>query len=117
MDLELEIDIQGLARLLEEMGFEEVKVERGILEAKVKMGWGRIHVLAKEIAANKVYADVHWDALIHFIMLGVDYRKRPKRICEAIIEKMNEKGMKGRIVGGMSWFNRRNKAVISGLKI
>jgi len=26
-------------------------------------------------------------------------------------------GMKGRIVGGTSWFNGRNKAIISGLKI
>ena len=117
MDLELDIDIQGLARLLEEIGFEEVKVERGILEAKVKMGWGRIHVLAKEIATNKVYADVHWDALIQFLMFGVDYAERPKRICEVIIEKMRERGMRGRIIGGTSWFNRRNKAVISGLKI
>lgn len=117
MDLELEIDIQGLARLLEEMGFEKVKVEEGVLEAKMKMGWGRIHVLAKEMTANKVYADVHWDALIHFIMFGVDYARRPKRVCEAIIEKMKEMGMNGRIVGGTSWFNRRNKAVISGLKI
>jgi len=117
MDLELDIDIQGLARLLEEIGFEEVKVERGVLEAKVKMGWGRIHVLAKEIATNRVYADVHWDALIHFLMLGVDYAERPKRICEVIIEKMRERGMRGRIIGGTSWFNRRNKAVISGLKI
>jgi len=117
MDLELEIDIQGLAKLLRDIGFEEVKVERGVLEAKAKMGWGRIHVLAKETATNRVYVDVHWDALIHFIMLGVDYAKRPRKICEAIIEKMNEKGMKGRIVGGTSWFNRRNKAIISGIKI
>jgi len=117
MDLELDIDVQELARLLEEMGFEEISVEGGVLQAKMKMGWGRIHVLAKEISMNKVYADVHWDALVHFIMFGVDYAKRPKKICEAIIKKINEKGMKGRITGGTSWFNRKNKAIISGLKI
>jgi len=117
MDLELDMDIQGLAKLLEEIGFEKVKIKRGVLEAKVKMGWGRIHVLAKETETNKVYADVHWDALVHFIMLGVDYAKRPKRVCETIIEKVKEKGTKGRIIGGTSWFNRRNKAIISGLKI
>ena len=117
MDLELETDIQSLAKLLKEMGFEEVKVDKGVLDAKMKMGWGRIHILAKEIATNKVYADVHWDALIHFIMFGVDYAKRPKKVCEAIINNMRNKGMKGKIVGGTSWFNRRNKALISGLKI
>ena len=117
MDLELDIDVQELARLLEEMGFEEISVEGGVLQAKMKMGWGRIHVLAKEISMNKVYADVHWDALVHFIMFGVDYAKRPKKICEAIIKKINEKGMKGRITGGTNWFNRKNKAIISGLKI
>jgi len=117
MDLELDINVQELARLLEEMGFEEISVEGGVLQAKMKMGWGRIHVLAKEISMNKVYADVHWDALVHFIMFGVDYAKRPKKICEAIIKKINEKGMKGRITGGTNWFNRKNKAIISGLKI
>jgi len=40
-----------------------------------------------------------------------------KRVYEAIIEKTKEEGMKGGIIGGTSWFNRRNKAVISGLKI
>lgn len=117
MDLELETNIQELAKLLEEIGFEEVKVERGILAAKVKMGWGRVHVLAKETDINKVYIDIHWDASIHFIMFGVDYAKRPKKVCETIVGKMSGKGVKGRIIGGTSWFNRKNKAVISGLKI
>ena len=53
----------------------------------MKMSWGRIHILTKGIEMNKVYADVHWDALVHFIMFGVDYAKRPKKICKAIIIK------------------------------
>ena len=52
MDLELEINIKGLARLLEEMGFKEVKVERVVLEAKMKMGW-RKNIRAREGDSDK----------------------------------------------------------------
>ena len=74
-------------------------------------------MLAKEIVTNRVYANIRWDALMYFIMFGVDYASRSRRICEAIIEKTKERGIKGRIIGGKSWFNRRNRAVILGLKI
>ena len=107
MDLELDIGVQEFVRLLREMGFKDIRVRRKRLVAKMGMDGGRIHVLAKEIATNKVYADVHWDAPIHFLMFGVDYAERPKRICEEIIERLRKRGSRGRIVGGLSWFSRR----------
>jgi len=117
MDLELEVSIKELADLLKDIGFDKVKIRNDILEAKKKKGWGRIHVLAKEITSGKVYADVHWDALIHFLMIGVDYERRPKEICELIIKTLAKRNKKGRIIGGTSWFSRKNKAIITGLKI
>ena len=117
MDLELEITINELADLLKELGFNKIKIHKDILEAKKKKGWGRIHILAKEISKGKTYADVHWDAPIHFLMIGVDYGKRPKETCELIIKALVKRGKKGKIIGGTSWFNRRNKAIITGLKI
>ena len=107
MDLELDIDIQEFARLLREIGFKDVKVRGKRLVAKMGMYGGRIHVLAKEVATNKVYADVHWDAPVHFLMFGVDYAERPKKICEVIIERLRKRGLRGRVVGGTSWFSRR----------
>lgn len=83
----------------------------------MKSGCGRIHILAKEIEKNEVYVDVHWDALIHFIFFGVDYARRPEKVCSMIIKKMEEKEMKWKVVGGTNWFSRRNKAIIKGLKI
>ncbi|MGB9717096.1 MAG: hypothetical protein ACPL4E_01475 [Thermoproteota archaeon] len=50
-------------------------------------------------------------------MLGVDYAKRPRKICEEIMEKVKERGGEGRIIDGTNWFNRKNKAIISGLRI
>jgi SOS-response transcriptional repressor LexA len=43
--------------------------------------------------------------------------KKPKKICETIVKRVKEKGMSGKITGGTNWFNRRNKAIISGLKL
>ena len=53
MDLELELDLLELAALLREMGFEKVKIRNDLLEGIKRRGYGRIHVLAKEIAAKK----------------------------------------------------------------
>ena len=118
MDLEMEMSLHELAELLKELGFNNVTVrDDDTLEAKKRAGWGRIHILAKEIETGKVYVDVHWDAFLHFLMLGVDYAKRPKEICEKILNKATEKGKKGKIIGGTSWFNRKNKAIITGIKI
>jgi len=50
-------------------------------------------------------------------MLGVDYADKPKNICQMLIEKVRQMGRAAKIIGGTSWFNRKNKAIFSGIKI
>lgn len=117
MDLEVEAKIEDVARILRFMKFNPVTVNNGILEAKLKKGLGRIHVWGTEVENGKTYLDVHWDALIHFIFIGVDYSKRPKEVCEEILNQAKKGGFKGRVVGGTNWFNRRNRAILKGIRV
>ena len=99
------------------MQFEKVEIRNEFLEAVKRSNYGRIHVLAKKIAVRKIYVDIHWDFLIHFLMFGVDYAKRPKNVCQTLIEKVRRMGRAAKIIGGTSWFNRKNKAIFSGIRI
>lgn len=117
MDLEIRGNIAKIAEFLREMGFE-VSIKRNkILEAKMREGRGRIHVLGIEINKSKVYLDVHWDSLIHIAFLGVDYAKKPREISKKILIQAAKNQMEGKIIGGMSWRTRKNKAIFRGIKI
>jgi hypothetical protein len=118
MDLELNTNLEKIKEILKEVGFHEVKInEKGILEAKMKNGLGRIHILGLQINKNKTYLDVHRDALIHFLFIGVDYKNKPSKICEKVIECASKKGIEGIISGGTNWLNRKNKALLRGINI
>lgn len=117
MDLEVNISVNKLLEILKEIGFRPVKISNDFAEAEIRDRLGRLHILVKEINTGRTYMDVHWDALIHFAFVGVDYSKRPRRICEMILDKLTKMGFEGKITGGTSWFNRKNKALFRGLKI
>lgn len=117
MDLEVNTSIDKLLEILKEIGFGPVKISTDFIETEIKERWGRVHVLAKEIDKERIYLDIHWDALVHFVFVGVDYSKRPRKICEMILDKLTRMGFEGKITGGTNWFNRRNKALFKGLKI
>lgn len=117
MDLEIKADIAVITEILKKIGFR-VKIKGNkILEAILKEGWGRFHVLGTQIDGGKVYLDVHRDALIHIAFLGVDYAIKPKIVCEKILDEVTKIGTEGNIIGGTSWFNRRNKAIFRGLRL
>jgi|GEM_PF-1651413 len=116
MDLEINADILKISEILKALGFKDIYMEDDVIEAKLKDGWGRIHVLGAKVNDNTVYLDVHRDSLIHFTFIGVDYSKKPREICEKILDYAAKVGVNGRIIGGTSWFNRKNKAVFRGIK-
>lgn len=117
MDLEIKADIAIITEILKKIGFE-VKIEGNkVLEATLKERWGRFHVLGTQIDGGKVYLDVHHDALIHIAFLGVDYATKPKEICEKILDEVTKMRIEGNMIGGTSWFNRRNKAIFRGLRL
>jgi hypothetical protein len=117
MDLELELSPSELTGLLAELGLKRVELKGDVVEAEARLGRGRLHILAKAVAERRVYVDVHWDAPIHFLMLGVDYSKRPRRLCEELLGAVVARGRRGRVTGGRGWFTRRNRAILSGLRV
>lgn len=117
MDLELEADKLTVVEILKRLGFKIVSQNMDSLEAMMPYGYGRIHILGKMLDYGRFYLDVHWDFYLHFIFLGVDYAKRPSQICEKIIEEASRLRVKAYVTGGFSWFTRKNKSLIRGLKI
>jgi hypothetical protein len=116
MDLEINVDILKVGEILKALGFKDIYMEDDVIEAKLKDGFGRIHVLGAKVNDNTVYLDVHRDSLIHFIFIGVDYSKKPREICEKILDYATKIGISGRIIGGTNWFNRKNQAVFRGIR-
>jgi len=116
MDLEIQGSLRDVSDILTELGFEVI-VKKEKLEAKLKQRGGKFHVLGAQLKDGVIYLDVHWDAHLHLLFIGVDYQAKPRKICEAIIERAAQKGLKAEIIGGTNWFNRRNKAILKGLKI
>lgn len=61
--------------------------------------------------------EIHYELILHFLFIGVDYKTKPRIFFEQIIKPLleNEK-INFKIIGGCTWFSRRNKAIISGFK-
>jgi hypothetical protein len=116
MDLEIKAKTEEVNRALRAVGFES-SIKNHRLEAKLRKGMRRIHILGADIGNEKVYLDVHWDAPIHLAFLGVDYNNKPREICEKILNRLKTQNINGRITGGTNWFNRKNKAVFRRLRI
>ena len=116
MDIEIKGSLEAVAEVLRGIGFKVV-FNKNKIEAKLKKGWGRYHILGITASSESIYLDVHWDAPFHFIFLGVDYGRRPRTICNEILVRANKKGLKSEVKGGTDWFSRRNKAIFRGIKI
>ncbi len=117
MDLEIETSVEKVAEILKAVGFERVIVNGKLIEAKTKDGWGRFHVVGIELESDITYLDVHRDSFIHMAFLGVDYGKKPRTICERITDCADQVGVRCRVIGGTSWFNRKNKAIFGGIRL
>ena len=117
MDLELDVSINEFFEVLKRLGFKYINIRAHELEAKKYTKYGRLHVLARELSDRKLYVDIHWDFIIHFLMLGTDYSKRPKELCCQVIKEVKKMSRSFRVIGGYNWFSRRNKALIRGLRL
>jgi len=117
MDLEFLSPIDDVVKMFVELGFN-TKRHPGYYECSRRERNGRFDALLKDINPRTVYCDLHWDATIHFLFMGVDYRTRPRALYENELKpKLSERSTEHQIVGGLSWFERRNRAVVHGLRI
>jgi hypothetical protein len=107
-----------VAEILKAVGFKSINVKSiETIEAKLKDGWGRIHVLGARMDNNSTYLDVHRDALIHIAFIGVDYVQKPKEICKKILQHTAKMGINSTVTGGTNWFNRKNRAIFRGVRL
>lgn len=99
------------------MGFL-MKVERDYYSAVLNTERGRIHTLFTEIVGKGTYCDVHCNGRFHFLWLGVDYHALPVQFYRSkLLPRLQSKGLSSEIVGGLSWFTRKNRAILRGLKL
>jgi len=117
MDFEFLSPIDDILKMFAEIGFD-TKRYSGYYECRRRGRSGRFDALLKEISPHRVYCDLHWDEAIHFLFIAVDYKIRPRILYENELKpKLLEKSIEHQIVGGLSWFARRNRAIVHGLRI
>ena len=103
--------------VLFELGFSLTR-KRDYISATRKTNFGRIHVLFKEKDKGKVFCEIHVDAMLHFLRFGVDYDSKPSTFFESELkEKLDQTGIRWRMLNGRSWSTRENKALITGLRL
>lgn len=118
LDVEVSANLPRVVELLRMLGFKHVKTSpNGTLDARMKKGLGRIHVLGLQVGDNNTYLDVHWDFLIHFTFLGVDYAKRPAEVVNGILREAMKAKIPAKQTGGTSWLSRKNRALLRGIRL
>lgn len=61
--------------------------------------------------------EIHYELILHLFFLGVDYEKKPRNFFDRIIKPLLEnENIEFKVLGGYTWFSRRNKAILSGFK-
>lgn len=77
---------------------------------------GRYHFMY-ELIDGEVFCDFHFDNKIHGIGMGADYGGKPEEYFDnhlKVLFKQLDPTYKTKTV---NWFTRRNKAIITGMRI
>ena len=115
MDIIIETSLNNIENVLKQIGFK-IKLRKNFIEAIKKASLGRIHIYLHG-NKNNTFCEIHVDSIIHFLFLGVDYKKKPLKFFKTeLAPELSERGIKYRIVGGLTWFKRKNKAILKGFK-
>lgn len=117
MDVEIKASEETVTSLLSELSFSLAQKEAHISATRPSKS-GRLHVLVKSVGEGVVFCDIHHDATIHFLFLGVDYDKKPSEFYENELKvRLLETGIEHCVLNGKSWFTRKNRALIRGIRL
>lgn len=117
MDVIIDCKLEELHIILTSLGFQVIQ-RSTYCDAKFKCKSGRIHILFTNLNSDRIYCDIHYDNFIHFMKFGVDYRYKPRQYYENVLLKiLKSKEIKSMVIGGFSWSERKNKAIIMGLRL
>ncbi len=111
MDIVVLCSCSEIAEILRNLKFR-VERKNEFYSARRADGIGSHHALFRE-EGGICYIDLHYDFPLHFLFLGVDYKRRPM---ELYMRELRHLLGEHRIEGGLSWFDRRNKAMLRGMR-
>jgi hypothetical protein len=115
MDIYINTTIDKIEQILKEKSFT-IKRKSNHFSAMQYVKDGRYHFMYNAIN-NEIFCDFHFDNKIHGIGMGADYGKKPeeyfKQNLQPILENLKLKYTTKRV----NWFTRRNKAIITGMRI
>ena len=115
MDIYITDNIDFFHQKLKKLNFERSDKEgyfSGILKAKS----GRYHLLYTE-KNKRIFCDFHFDHSIHLLFLGVDYSSKPLVYFRQNIQPLLDAENIVYEIHEVNWFNRKNKAVLTGFKV
>ena len=115
MDIYINTNVNKIGQLLKEKGFV-IKRKKNHYSAMHYVSHGRYHFMY-ELIDGEVFCDFHFDNKIHGIGMGADYERKPEEYFEKhlkVLFKQLDLTYKTKTV---NWFTRRNKAIITGMKI
>ena len=115
MDIYINTNVEKIGQLLKEKGFV-IERKKNHYSAMYYITSGRYHFMY-ELIDEVIFCDFHFDNKIHGIGMGADYGRQPEEYFEKnlkILFKQLDPAYKTKTV---NWFTRRNKAIITGLRI
>jgi hypothetical protein len=115
MDIIAWCDCEEIAEILRDLKFR-VRESRFYSARRIE-GIGLYHALFTK-SNNICYIDLHYDFPFHLLFLGVDYSRRPMKLYLSELKRaFKERGIVHRIDGGFTWFERRNRALLKGMRV
>lgn len=115
MDIYIHTDIDNCKQLLKDAGFN-ISNKKNYFDARLPMKHGRYHGHFLLIG-NEVYIDFHYDYFLHFMFLGVEYDNRPHSFFISKLEPILQSKQIAYRIEKSSWFHRRNRAILWGLRV
>lgn len=118
MDLVLDCPSTLFIDWLRRQGFK-IKVRKGYFEALRADGpFWRFHIFLEEAGdKRRVNCEIHSDFVLHFMFLGVDFRRRPLALFQGEIKPfLLRESVSFKILDGFTWWTRKNKAVFTGFR-
>ena len=115
MDIYINTTVDVIESLLLAKGFSITR-KKNHFSAIYAVPWGRYHILY-ELIDGVVFCDFHYDNKLHGIGLGADYGKKPEAYFDVHLKEELEKDNIAYRVKRVNWFTRRNRAIITGLRI
>lgn len=116
MDLYLETSIASSINLFKQVGFNIIS-RSGYVDAILNDNTNCYHIHFAELD-GQVYADLHYETILHFMFLGVDHNKKPPVFFREVLEPVFKQQNIPYNTNGTScsWLHRRNKAIFWGLR-